>query len=121
MLDADDLNEYINDRTMNISKTFQKKLRILNENCKNSKILFYDLGDINAVYCGLGCQLHGISASLMCAVENDMKLLVINYPQSQYENYFKFFSKNCNQAEVKKNSIGKTTSIFFSFGKNNEF
>ena len=111
MLDADDLKKYINYRTMNISKIFQKNLHFLNENCKNSKILYYDLGDINPVYCGLGCQLHGISAGLMCAVENDMKLLVINYPQSQYENYFKFFSKNCNQAEAKSN--GKTTSILF--------
>ena len=66
---------------------------------KRKRKLVYDLGNINPVYCGLGCQLHGISAAFLCSSENHRQFSIINFPRKHYESYFNAFKFKCSQHE----------------------
>jgi len=96
-----------------------KKLQLKLEHLQNGSIetdcddeigsekreFFYDLDNVNAVGCGLGCQLHGISAAFVCAFESNRKLSLINYQRNQYDKYFNAFKSKCereNKIDFKK-------------------
>ena len=89
-------------QVVKISEEFQEKFNNLQrdtiEDCRDydgKREILYDLDNVNSVSCGLGCQLHGISAAFVCAFENNRKLNIINYQQNQYAKYFNAFGSNC--------------------------
>ena len=94
------------------SKDLQEKFEHLQqysiENCSEideKKKILYDLDNVNSVSCGLGCQLHGISAAFLCALESNLTLSIINYQRIQYEQYFNSFKSICkyeNELNVSK-------------------
>ena len=100
MLDAEHFKKYFTNLVLEFSNELQDKIHSLQENCKNQQILYYDLDNMNPMYCGLGCQLHGISASLLCAIENNLQFAVINYQQNQYEDYLLPFWTMCQDAKM---------------------
>jgi hypothetical protein len=100
-----------------------KKLQLKFEHLQNGSIetdcdeissdkreFLYDLDNVNAVGCGLGCQLHGISAAFICAFENNRKLSLINYQRNQYDKYFNAFKSKCERG--KKIDFKKISSKF---------
>ena len=109
-LDSQVFHEYFTKINSQVSRDIQAQIKSSQNftNCENVKMVYYDLGNINAAYCGLGCTLHGISASFLCAVENKMQFSVINYQKAHYEKYFKKLTTKCN-----KDHFENIPSIFF--------
>ena len=65
--------------------------------------------------CGLGCQLHVISAGILCATEMNKKYLVIGN-KGNYEKYFRAFEPYCSEINDENNrKLGK--KFFFKFEK----
>ena len=118
LLESKNLKINLKRQVEKISQEFEEKYEKLqrnnNEECDNhmQRTIFYDLDNINPVYCGLGCQLHGFSAAFVCSSENHRKLEIINFQRSQYENYLEAFKTRCkheDKSETQK--ILKHTSI----------
>ncbi len=94
ILESDNLKTTLKSKASRVAQeleaTFEQQLAPVDDKCdaQTQQKILYDLGNINAVYCGLGCQLHGMSAAFLCAVEQRRPLSIINFQLTQYENYF---------------------------------
>jgi len=100
VIESENIKNHLKSQVFKMSKELQGKFEHLqqarNKDCdETQRMIVYDLGNINPVYCGLGCQLHGISAAFLCASENNRQFSIINYPRNQYENYFDAFNITC--------------------------
>jgi hypothetical protein len=104
-------------QVIKISQELEEKFEKLQRNieCDNQRqrTIFYDLGNINPVYCGLGCQLHGISAAFVCSSENHRKLEIINFQRSQYDIYLEPFKTRCQHENT--NKIQQIASIEYYY------
>jgi hypothetical protein len=67
-----------------------------NVKCERSKHVLNMTG-LNPVTCGLGCQLHIISAGILCATEINKQYLVIDH-RGNYDKYFRAFDPFCVKA-----------------------
>ena len=103
--------------TMSLEHRIETKLKQLNDasgpieqtNCCTNKLLIYDFENLNAVYCGLGCQLHGFSSGILCASESDRRFSIINFSKDQYKNYFDFFNRSCSSGS--RSELGKAGKL----------
>ena len=104
ILESKTIRVHLKNQINNVSEELQEKFYKLqaesNEDCNydvdnETRKIFYDLDNVNSVSCGLGCQLHGISAAFVCAFENNRKLNIINYQRNQYAQYFNSFKSKC--------------------------
>ncbi len=80
-----------------ISDDLQLKFKKVHEEpeCNSSKnVLNFD--KVSPVTCGLGCQLHTISAGFLCATDMKKKYFVVNH-LGKYEEYFSNFKLVCGK------------------------
>ncbi len=102
--------------TTSLARQIETKLNDANgeqTNCRTNKLLMYDLENLNAVYCGLGCQLHGFSSGILCASESDRRYSIVNFAQDQYKKYFDFFNRSCSRSELgKAGKLGLALRVF---------
>ena len=121
LLESSTLRNHLEIQVSKVSKKLQLKFEHLQNgsietDCDDEKREFiYDLDNVNAVGCGLGCQLHGISAAFVCAFENNRKLSLTNYQRSQYDKYFNAFKSKCEREKYidLKNISSKNTEFRF--------
>ena len=92
---------YLNKITSKISSQIQLKLKSKQKNveCNASKHAL-NLDQLNPFDCGLGCQLHVISAGIICATEMNKQYLVIKH-QGKYDEYFSSFRLICGHQNQK--------------------
>ena len=104
-------------RTETVSKKIQEKIKAIQEanTCDSVKYLVYDFINYKIDECGLGCQLHGFSSGLLCAIENGRQYSIINYYDDQYRDYFHFFNSWCKLND--RVSAGKLGESFFDIFK----
>jgi hypothetical protein len=119
LLESENLKGHLKTQVVNVSKKLEEKFRKVQGtklNCirdGKNEILIYDLDNINPIYCGLGCHLHGISAAFICAIEYNKQLVLINF-QNQFEKYFDPFKISCKY-EKKNGTIPSKKSFFVEF------
>ena len=106
MIESKIIRNHLENQVSGVSAELQNKFKQLendsSENCDDVngiREIFYDLDNVNSVSCGLGCQLHGISAAFVCAFESNRKLFIINYEQNQYEKFFNAFKSKCKHED----------------------
>jgi hypothetical protein len=102
--------------TTSLAHQIATKLKQLNNkneqtNCGANKFLIYDLENLNAVHCGLGCQLHGFSSGILCASESKRHFSIINYSKDQYQKYFDFFNHSCSHESSSSAEISKAGKL----------
>ena len=97
ILNSRKMSQFLLDKSEKIYTKIQEKIVTMqqNEKCSSSKHLIYDFENLSPVDCNLGCNLHGFSAGLLCAIENDRQFTIVNYARDQFEKYFDAFTPRC--------------------------
>ena len=93
---------YLKKITNKISARIQLNINNKQKNveCNASKhALNFD--QLNSVDCSLGCQLHVVSAGIICATDMNKKYLVIKH-QGKYDEYFSSFELVCGHQNQQK-------------------
>ena len=103
ILNSNKIRVYLTSISNRISEKIQLNLKNKQQNveCNTSKHVL-NLHNLNSFDCSLGCQLHVVSAGILCATEMNKKYLIINH-DGKYDRYFKAFEPVC---ENDKRNIG---------------
>ena len=82
-----------------------------NVECNASKHAL-NFENLNPSDCGLGCQLHVISAGIICATEMNKQYLVIKH-QGKYDEYFNSFKLACGNRDQQLCILNLHFNYFF--------
>jgi hypothetical protein len=101
ILNSNKIKFYLKNITNKISSQIQLKLNKKQKNVEcNANKHALNLDKLNSVDCSLGCQLHVISAGIICATEMDRQYLVLKH-QGKYDEYFSSFELVCGHQNQK--------------------